>query len=59
MLSPVRAEEFLGIDPGCGHSVVDFDMLSHRLKAQFDSRQGRFEHFIRGDVHMLNPVRMR
>ncbi|WP_375431376.1 polymorphic toxin-type HINT domain-containing protein [uncultured Friedmanniella sp.] len=59
LLGGEEARIRLGLTPGRGHSVIEFDVPSHRLEKQFNSRQGRVEHFIRGDVEMLNPVRVR
>lgn len=58
LLGDTKTDDLLGVKPGRGRSVIEFDVPSHRLETQFNSRQGRVEHFIRGDVQMLNPVRM-
>ncbi|GAA3571313.1 hypothetical protein GCM10022197_29750 [Microlunatus spumicola] len=59
LLSPVQAVTRLGLKPGRGHSVIEFDVPTEKLLDQFNPAMGRVENLIRGDVELLNPVRVR
>jgi hypothetical protein len=55
-ISLKEVEEVLGIKRGRGRATIDFDVPTERLERQFNHDMGQWEHVIRGDVDLLNPV---
>jgi hypothetical protein len=58
-LSRVDAERTLGIKPGRGRSVLEMDVPNSRIMSQTNSRTGRLEHYVVGDLPLQGLTRVR
>lgn len=58
-MAPKAAEHAFGIKPGRGRSVIEFDVPRAALNSGKNSRTGAAETWVKRDVTLINPARVR